>query len=169
MGYRRSEVDAELAKRDVAMAATERALQEARAKADDLEKVTERLSATVVERERELRELRQEVATLRESGVEGVRSLVAMGRQLEEIRTQARGQATQIRLRALRDAANLVDRVSDVLDFAPDDIQPAPTLGLGGGSRFVRGLIRHQDRFLLVLDLDRVFSALLEAPSNEAP
>ena len=34
---------------------------------------------------------------------------------------------------------------------------------------FVRGLIRHQDRFLLVLDLDRVFSALLDDPSNEAP
>jgi purine-binding chemotaxis protein CheW len=68
-----------------------------------------------------------------------------------------------------RVAGLLVDRVSDVLDFAPGDIQPAPTLGLGGGSRFVRGLIRHQDRFLLVLDLDRVFSALLEGPSNEAP
>jgi hypothetical protein len=115
LGYRRSEVDAELAARDVAMAATERALQEARAKADELEGVAERLSATVVERERELRELRQEVATLRESGVEGVRSLAAMGRQLEEIRTQARGQATQIRLRALRDAASLVDRVADVV------------------------------------------------------
>jgi hypothetical protein len=114
LGYRRSEVDAELAKRDVAMAATERSLQEALAKADDVERIAERLSATVVERERELRELRQEVATLRESGVEGVRTLAAMGRQLEEIRTQARGQATQIRLRALRDAANLVERVSDV-------------------------------------------------------
>jgi hypothetical protein len=113
LGYRRSEVDAELARRDVAMAATERALHEARAKADELDGVAERLSAIVVERERELRVLRQEVATLRECGVEGVRSLAAMGRQLEEIRTQARGQATQIRLRALRDAANLVERVSD--------------------------------------------------------
>ena len=62
-----------------------------------------------------------------------------------------------------------MDRVSDVLDFAPGDIQPAPTLGLGGGSRFVRGLIRHQDRFLLVLDLDRVFAALLDDPMDEAP
>jgi hypothetical protein len=114
LGYRRSEVDAELAERDVAIAATERALQEARAKADELAGVAERLSAMVVERERELRELRQEAMTLRESGVEGVRTLAAMGRQLEEIRTQARGQATQIRLRALRDAANLVDRVSEV-------------------------------------------------------
>ncbi len=68
-----------------------------------------------------------------------------------------------------RVAGLLVDRVSDVLDFAPGDIQPAPTLGLGGGSRFVRGLIRHQERFLLILDLDRVFSALLEDSSNEAP
>jgi purine-binding chemotaxis protein CheW len=68
-----------------------------------------------------------------------------------------------------RVAGLLVDRVSDVLDFAPGDVQPAPTLGLGGGSKFVRGLIRHQDRFLLVLDLDRVFAALLDDSSNEAP
>jgi purine-binding chemotaxis protein CheW len=68
-----------------------------------------------------------------------------------------------------RVAGLLVDRVSDVLEFAPGDIQPAPSLGLGGGSAFVRGLIRHQDRFLLVLDLDRVFAAILDDPSNEVP
>ncbi len=68
-----------------------------------------------------------------------------------------------------RVAGLLVDRVSDVLDFAPEDIQPAPTLGLGGGSAFVRGLIRHQDRFLLVLDLDQVFASLLaESPKEVA-
>lgn len=66
-------------------------------------------------------------------------------------------------------AGLLVDRVSDVLDFAPGDIQPAPTLGLGGGSKFVRGMIRHQERFLLVLDLDRVFSALLDDTPKEIP
>ena len=68
-----------------------------------------------------------------------------------------------------RVAGLLVDRVSDVLDFAPGEIQPPPTLGLGGGSKFVRGLIRHQERFILVLDLDRVFAALLDDTSNEAP
>jgi purine-binding chemotaxis protein CheW len=68
-----------------------------------------------------------------------------------------------------RVAGLLVDRVSDVLDFAPGEVQPPPTLGLGGGSKFVRGLIRHQERFLLVLDLDRVFAALLDDSSNEAP
>ena len=54
----------------------------------------------------------------------------------------------------------LVDRVSDVLEFAPDEIQPPPQLGLGRSTPFVRGLIRHQDGFLLVLDVDRVFSSL---------
>ncbi len=54
----------------------------------------------------------------------------------------------------------LVDRVSDVLEFTPEDIQPAPQLGLGKATPFVRGLIRHQDAFLLVLDVDRVFAAL---------
>ena len=54
----------------------------------------------------------------------------------------------------------LVDRVSDVLDFSPEEVQPPPQLGLGKASPFVRGLIRHQDGFLLVLDVDRVFAAL---------
>jgi purine-binding chemotaxis protein CheW len=54
----------------------------------------------------------------------------------------------------------LVDRVSDVLEFPPEEIQPPPRLGLGKATPFVRGLIRHQEVFLLVLDVDRVFAAL---------
>jgi purine-binding chemotaxis protein CheW len=54
----------------------------------------------------------------------------------------------------------VVDRVSDVLEFSPEEVQPSPQLGLGKTTPFVRGLIRHQERFLLVLDVDRVFSAL---------
>jgi purine-binding chemotaxis protein CheW len=63
--------------------------------------------------------------------------------------------ANEIRVNGL-----LVDRVSDVLDFTPEDVQAAPPLGLGKASPFVRGLIRHQEGFLLVLDVDRVFTAL---------
>lgn len=67
-----------------------------------------------------------------------------------------------------RVAGLMVDRVSDVLDFHRDDVQPPPTLGLGGGSTFVRGLIRHQERFLLLLDLDRVFAALGDGAARSA-
>ncbi len=54
----------------------------------------------------------------------------------------------------------LVDRVSDVLEIPQDEIQPAPRLGLGKATPYVRGLIRHQEAFLLVLDVDRIFSTL---------
>jgi hypothetical protein len=114
LGYRRSEVDAELSARDAALAATERALAACRAKVEELEGVARHLSETVVQRNRELRALREELAELRASGEDGMRSLVALGRQIEEVRRQARGQATQIRMRALRDAADLAERVSDV-------------------------------------------------------
>ncbi|MGH2961353.1 MAG: hypothetical protein ACRDL3_04045 [Solirubrobacterales bacterium] len=114
LGYRRSEVDAELAARDAAMAATEGALEKSRAKVEELEGVAGRLSEEVVQRNRELKALREELAELRESEEEGMQSLAALGRQLEEIRRQAQGQATQIRLRALRDAAEMVERVSEM-------------------------------------------------------
>jgi hypothetical protein len=113
LGYRRSEVDAELAARDAAIAATEGALATCRAKTEELERVARRLSEIVVERNRELRTVREELAELRAADEEGMRSIVALGRQLEEIRVAARGQATQIRLRALRHAAELVQRASE--------------------------------------------------------
>jgi hypothetical protein len=115
LGYRRSEVDAELAARDAAIAATELALAKCRARVEELEGVAQRLAEAVVQRNRELRAVREELAEMRASGEEGMRSLVVLGRQLEEIQAQARGQATQIRMRALREAAELMERVSDVV------------------------------------------------------
>jgi purine-binding chemotaxis protein CheW len=59
-----------------------------------------------------------------------------------------------------------VDRVSDVLEVALEDLQDIPAIGLGPGSAFVRGLVRHKDRFLLVLDLDRIFASLVPSDSR---
>ena len=42
-----------------------------------------------------------------------------IGRQLDELRAGARGQATRIRLSALREAAELSARLADVADAAP--------------------------------------------------
>jgi hypothetical protein len=68
----------------------------------------------VVERERELRRLRAELAGLREQSDERMQSLAKLAEELERIRAQARGQATRIRLRALRDAAEISERVSEM-------------------------------------------------------
>ena len=69
--------------------------------------------------------------------------------------------------RPTRVAGLLVDRVSDVLEAAPGDVKPAPSLGSGDAGAFVRGVIHQQGRFLLVLDLDRVFEALTRGPVPE--
>lgn len=49
----------------------------------------------------------------------------------------------------------VVDAVSDVLDFAPDDIEPPPTFD-GGDISFVRGLAKTGERLVAVLDIDRL-------------
>jgi hypothetical protein len=107
-------VDAALAAVHEELAVGERALAEKEARASQLERVASHLSERVVTRERELRELRQELAELRAGGDEGARSVAALARQLVEIRAQARGQATRMRLRALRDAAEVSDRITEL-------------------------------------------------------
>lgn len=66
----------------------------------------------------------------------------------------------------LRVTGLLVDRVSDVLEFPNDSIQPSPPMGLGKASSYVRGLIRWEESFLLVLDVDRVFLTLMNIASS---
>jgi len=56
--------------------------------------------------------LRTELASARLLADEELRSLTVLGRQLEELSVSARGQATRIRMRALREAAELSARLS---------------------------------------------------------
>ena len=80
----------------------------------ELDQVVACLAERVVERERELREVRMELAQARERGDEGLRALSALADDLVGIRRQARGQATRIRMRALREAAELAGRIGEL-------------------------------------------------------
>jgi hypothetical protein len=80
----------------------------------DLEQVCELLSERLVAWERERRLLREELEEARVRKEEWVEALAALARQLEEVRAQARGQATRLRMRALRDAARLSDRIAEL-------------------------------------------------------
>ncbi len=73
-----------------------------------------RLSERVVEREDELRRLRAELARLSGEGDAHLATLTAVLGELEEVRRSARGQATRIRLAALREAAELSERVAEM-------------------------------------------------------
>ncbi|HEX2467988.1 MAG TPA: hypothetical protein VHJ54_07270 [Solirubrobacterales bacterium] len=84
------------------------------AQIDELERLATELSERVVVRERALRELRLELARVREESDAGLRALAALADDLEAVRRQARGQATRIRMRALREAAELSERISEL-------------------------------------------------------
>ena len=53
----------------------------------------------------------------------------------------------------------LADSVSEVLDLGPDDIEPPPAFGTRAPVHYLRGLGRQEQRFILLLDLDRLLSA----------
>jgi hypothetical protein len=113
LGYKPSEVEAALASADRELAAREAALRGRDARIADLEQVCKLLSERLVAWERERRELREELAEARMRTDAWMGSLAALGHRLEEVRVQALGQATRLRMRALRDAAELSERAAE--------------------------------------------------------
>ncbi len=49
----------------------------------------------------------------------------------------------------------VVDKVSDVLSIAPTDIEQAPELGGHIDASMISGIARAQERFVVLLDIDR--------------
>jgi len=53
----------------------------------------------------------------------------------------------------------LADSVQEVLDLEPEQIEPAPRIGTRLNIEFIRGMGRRDEGFVMILDVDRVFSA----------
>jgi purine-binding chemotaxis protein CheW len=53
----------------------------------------------------------------------------------------------------------LADSVQEVIDLAAGQIEPPPRLGTSIRSEFIRGMGKHDERFVIILDVDRVFSS----------
>jgi purine-binding chemotaxis protein CheW len=53
----------------------------------------------------------------------------------------------------------LADSVEEVIDLEPDQIQPAPRIGTHLRTDFIRGMGRRETQFIMILDIDKVFSA----------
>jgi hypothetical protein len=110
LGYRREEVDLAIAARDDQIAHLGQRLQ----LIPDLERELDSLSAMVVEREREMNDLREQVREANARADRSVASLDAVTARLEEIHAQARGQATRIRMKALREAVEVSERAQEL-------------------------------------------------------
>lgn len=100
LGYRRGDVDAAISSRDARLAAAEEELAS--------------LSGMVIEREREIRGLDQRLREANERHDRSIASLESVSARLDEIQQQARGQATRIRMKALREAVEVSRRTQEL-------------------------------------------------------
>ena len=143
LGYRRPDVDLAVSTRDARIAKLEQraanaaGLEEERdgleteldlqvasaAELEDefgeLETEMEALSGMVIEREREIRSLGERLREANERHDRSIASLEAVSARLEEIQAQARGQATRIRMKALREAVEVSRRVQELTEAEP--------------------------------------------------
>ena len=53
----------------------------------------------------------------------------------------------------------LADSVQEVIDLEPQQIEPAPRIGTRVKTDFIKGMGKKDDHFIMILDIDRVFSA----------
>lgn len=53
----------------------------------------------------------------------------------------------------------LADSVQEVLNIPPEQIEPAPRIGTSLNTAFIKGMGKHDDKFVILLNIDRVFSS----------
>lgn len=62
----------------------------------------------------------------------------------------------------------LVDQVTDVIEFDYKSIRSVPDLGIKYNPEFIEGFVEHENKFIMVLNIDRVLSVQeLSEISNE--
>jgi purine-binding chemotaxis protein CheW len=62
----------------------------------------------------------------------------------------------------------LADSVEEVIDMEPDQIKPAPKIGTQIRTDFIKGMGTRDNQFIMILDIDRVFSVEQLVAAREA-
>lgn len=52
----------------------------------------------------------------------------------------------------------VADSVQEVIDLLPENIEPAPKIGTRLNTDFIYGMGKYNDSFLIILDIDKVFT-----------
>lgn len=118
-GYRRAEVEDAISARDARILGLEMTADRQRASLAELESETTGLTGMVLEREREIRRLTERLREANECHDRSIASLDAITSRLEEVEAQARGQATRIRMKALREAVEVSKKVKELTEMEP--------------------------------------------------
>ncbi len=53
----------------------------------------------------------------------------------------------------------LVDSVQEVFELDPEDIEPAPRIGIRLNIDFIKGMGKRDDNFIILLNIDKVFTS----------
>jgi chromosome segregation ATPase len=123
-GYRRLDVEETIAAREAEILGLQARLSDREGRLAGLENETTSLSGMVVEREREIRVLGERLREANECHDRSIASLDAVTQRLEEMQAQARGQATRIRMKALREAVEVSRKVQALTDAQEPVEQP---------------------------------------------
>jgi purine-binding chemotaxis protein CheW len=62
----------------------------------------------------------------------------------------------------------LADSVQEVFDLEPKQIEPSPKIGTQLTTDFIKGMGKRDDNFIIILDIDRIFSSNELAIVHEA-
>ncbi len=52
----------------------------------------------------------------------------------------------------------MTDQVKTVLEIAPENIEPPPRMGINISTDFIMGMGREEEKFLIILDIDKVLT-----------
>lgn len=118
-GYRRAEVEEAISSRDAQILHYEWQVAAGGETIAEMEAETTTLAGMVLEREREIRALDGRLQEANECHDRSIAALDAITARLEELEAQARGQATRIRMKALREAVEVSKKVKALTDVDP--------------------------------------------------
>jgi len=62
----------------------------------------------------------------------------------------------------------LADSVQEVVEMEPEQIEPPPHIGTRLNTDFIKGMGKHDENFIMILDIDRVFSEQEMAAVHDA-
>jgi purine-binding chemotaxis protein CheW len=65
---------------------------------------------------------------------------------------------------------SLADSVQEVIEMEPQQIEAAPHIGTQLNTDYIKGMGKHDSRFVMILDIDKIFSGVeLEAVTGSQP
>jgi len=145
-GYRRPDVDEVVAAQKAQVLGLQFELERKLAVVEEYERETASLSGMVIEREGEIRSLTERLREANECHDRSIASLEAVTARLEEMQTQARGQATRIRMKALREAVEVSRRVQALTEAEADPAETAapPAVNGNGHGALAEGVFAGQ-------------------------